>query len=133
MKNFMNFRLGFIGLLIFHFLMINQVLAQSSQKGSEAARPIPPIVLKAFEKSCLNCHSANGNFMAESKVNLSKWVDYSPEKQAAKAKAMCKEISSGDMPPKKFRKKHPEDIPTSDDIKIICDWAQSLQTPQKVN
>ena len=119
---------GFVGLLLILFSIVNQLSAQSTQKKIETVNQIPPNVLKAVEKSCVNCHSSNGNFMAESKVNLSKWCDYSSEKQAAKANAMCKEISDGDMPPKRFRKKHPENIPTPEDIKIICDWAQSLQS-----
>ena len=118
---------AFICMLFFISAMFNPVLAQTSQKSNEVGKPIPANVQKAFEKSCIKCHADHGNFMAESKVNLSKWADYSAEKQANKAKAMCKEVSEGDMPPKKFRKKNPENVPTSDDIKIICDWAQSLQ------
>jgi hypothetical protein len=44
---------------------------------------------------------------------------------------MCKELSKGKMPPKSFREDHPEAIPTSDEIKTICDWAQSLQVEGK--
>jgi hypothetical protein len=133
MKKIMDFTIGFAGLLFFLFVMFNQVSAQSSQEGSKEGKPIPPNVIKTVEKSCVNCHSGHGNFMALSKVNLPKWSEYSPEKQAAKAKAMCNEISKGQMPPKRFRKKHPESVPTSDDIKMICEWAQLLQSPPKAN
>jgi hypothetical protein len=133
MKSILNFSVEFTGLLFFLFITVNQVSAQSSQMGNEKGKPIPQNVLKTVEKSCMNCHSENGNFMAESKINLSKWKEYSTEKQAVKAQAMCQKISKGEMPPKKYRKKHPENIPTSDDIKIICEWSQSLQALQKTN
>ncbi len=127
MKKITKSSIAFICMLFFISVLFNQGLAQTSQKSNDAAKPIPADVQKAFEKSCIKCHSDHGNFMAESKVNLSKWADYSAEKQASKAKAMCKEVSEGDMPPKKFRKKNPENVPTPEDIKTICDWAQSLQ------
>jgi uncharacterized membrane protein len=110
---------------------VNIALAQSEQKAKEQSNPIPSDVMKIIEKSCLNCHSEPGKTLALSHVNLSKWDQYSPEKQADKAKAMCKEVSKEKMPPKKFRGDHPEAVPTSDEVKTICDWAQSFQQVKK--
>jgi hypothetical protein len=111
--------------------ILNTVSAQTAQKDKAATKPIPADVLKVAEKSCVKCHTEPGNKMALSMVNLSYWDKYSPEKQASKANTMCKMVTKGKMPPKSYRKEHPDGLPTKDDIKIICDWAASLQMPKK--
>ena len=105
MKKIFSVTFGFIGLLSLIAISDNGVLAQSIQKNNEPGKPIPSEVQKITEKSCKNCHSEPGKLLALAKLNLSKWDTYTPEKQAAKAKAMYNEVSKGDMPPKKFRKK----------------------------
>ena len=120
-----------LGLFLVLIVCSNLVSAQPAQKGKEEGKPIPSEVLKITTKSCGSCHAEPGNFMALPHVNLSKWNSYSPEKQAAKSQAMCDELTKTQMPPKKFRKKHPEAIPTPAEIKMICDWAQSLQMTKK--
>jgi hypothetical protein len=90
-------------------------------------KPIPVEVMKVLEKSCTDCHSDPGSTMAQMHVNLSLWDKYTPNKQIAKAKAMCDIVSKGKMPPKNFRKNHPDKIPAENEIKILCDWAKSLQ------
>lgn len=107
------------------------VSAQSIQKDTVLVKSIPLEVMKVFEKSCINCHSEPGKTLALTHFNFVKWDQYSPDKKASKAKAMCNEVTKGKMPPKKFRESNPDAVPTSDEIKIICDWAQSLQTSAK--
>jgi len=102
-------------------------LAQSDQKDIVQSNPIPEEVMKIVEKACVNCHSEPGKTLALSHLNLSEWDQYSIEKQAGKAKAMCNEITKDKMPPQKFRANFPEAVLTTDEIKTICDWAQSLQ------
>ena len=65
--------------------------------------------------------------MALMHLNLSNWDKFSLEKQADKAKDMCKMVSKGKMPPKDFREKNPGAAPNKDEGKIICDWATSIQ------
>ena len=107
------------------------VQAQTQQNDKLQGTKVPMEVMKILEKTCVNCHSEPGKTLALSHVNLSKWDQYSPDKQADKAKSMCKEVTKEKMPPKKFRDEHPESIPTSDEIKTICDWAQSLEVVKK--
>ena len=128
MKTFQNISTT---VLIFIFLTLigaGKASAQSVQKGNTLADIIPSDVKSIVEKSCVNCHSEPGKTLALSRVNLTKWDQYSVEKQAAKAKAMCYEISKDKMPPKKFRANFPESVLSSEEIKTICDWAQSLQS-----
>jgi hypothetical protein len=108
-------------------LTVSYATAQTNQIDTVPGKVIPPDVMKIIDKSCVNCHAEPGKTLALTHINFSKWDQYSPDKQASKANAMCKELTKGKMPPKKFREANADAIPTNDEIKIICDWAQSLQ------
>jgi hypothetical protein len=64
--------------------------------------------------------------MALMHVDFDKWATYKPEKQADKAKAMCKMVTKAAMPPKSFRNNNPDKVPTEASVRIICNWAASL-------
>jgi len=131
MKKLIRIVLAVASILFITALIINPVSAQSAQKGGQKEKSIPDGVMKIAEKSCVNCHTEPGNFMALSHVNLTIWDKYSPEKQADKAKAMCNMVSKEKMPPKKFRENHPDGVPTREEIKTICAWAESIQVAKK--
>ena len=61
--------------------------------------------------------------LALSKVKMSEWSSYSPEKQASKAEDMCKMVTKGKMPTKGFLKDHPEATLTPEQIATICNWS----------
>jgi hypothetical protein len=94
-------------------------------------KPIPENIMKIAQKSCVKCHTTGGNGMALSHLNLSKWDEMSPEKQATKAADICKMVTNDKMPPKSFREKNPNGVPTKDEIKEICDWSSSIMMPKK--
>ena len=131
MKKLISIAVAVASVLFITALIITPVTIQSAPKGDGGGKPIPESIMKIAQKSCVNCHTEPGNFMALSHVNLSNWDKYTPEKQAAKAKAMCNMVSKDKMPPKKFREDHPNGVPSKDEIKTICDWAQSLQVTKK--
>jgi len=90
---------------------------------------IPDSVYIVFERACMDCHSdASGGF-AKSKVNFSKgkWNSYSKEKQADKAKDICKVMKNGSMPKKSWIKSNPNGVPTPKEINRICKWSDDLQ------
>jgi hypothetical protein len=87
--------------------------------------------MKVLDKSCAACHKDPGMKFAQGPFNISTFVNYSPEKQAAKAKAVCNMATKGKMPPKKYQANNPGLVPTKDDIKILCDWAASLNPDNK--
>jgi mono/diheme cytochrome c family protein len=97
---------------------------------SSATDSIPVGLQQIFNKSCMDCHAKGGSQIAMSALNFSKWGDYAPVKQVKKASAICNEVSDGSMPPKSFRKAHPEAIPTEAQKDSICKWSASL-TPNK--
>ena len=103
------------------------VSAQAAQKSASDKKPIPSEVMKIAQKSCAKCHIDGGM----GGLKFTEWDSYTPEKQAAKAKAMCNKVTGKIMPPKNFIKKNPEAAPTDTDIKTICDWSASLQPAKK--
>ena len=126
--------LSVLGIIVIVVLVGNWILnplkAGPADK-EKMGKPIPENIMKIAEKSCVKCHTSGGNGMALSHVNLSKWNEMTPEKQATKAADMCKMVTKDKMPPKGFREKNPGAAPTQDEVKEICDWASSLAMPKK--
>jgi len=130
MKKLSKLALAVASILFIIAMINNPVYAQKAQPAG--SKPIPENIVKIAERSCLKCHiEPGGNNMAASMINLSKWDTYSGEKQAEKAKKMCKMVTKGKMPPKSFKKKHPNAAPTPEEVKMICVWSQSLQPAPK--
>jgi hypothetical protein len=126
MKKIIIIAAAITGVLLLTAMIIAPVSKQSSQITGKDQKPIPANVMKIAEKSCAGCHMEPGMKMAMGVLNLSAWDKYAAEKQAAKAKAMCKFVTKNKMPPKRTRTNNPDLVPTQDDVKIICDWAASL-------
>ncbi len=134
MKKANSITLTMLGIVFLTSMIMNHSSAQTSlppQKEGNVSKPISSGVMKIAERSCVKCHTEGGNGMALMHLNLSNWDKFSPEKQAGKAKDMCKMVSKGKMPPKSFREKNPGAAPTKDEAKIICDWATSIQVVKK--
>ena len=134
MKTAISITFSVLGIVFLTSMIINHSSAQASQpsgKDGTVGKPISSAVMKIAERSCVKCHTEGGNGMAVMHLNLSNWDKFSPEKQADKAKDMCKMVSKGKMPPKGFTEKNPGAAPTKDETKIICDWATSIQVVKK--
>jgi cytochrome c5 len=113
--------------LICMTILAYPVAAQTTQKPAAVPTTLPADMTKFIQNSCAHCHMEPGNGMAMSKVNFSKWDEYSAEKQASKANSVSKMVTKGKMPPKGFRADHPDKVPTEADKKMVQDWAASLQ------
>ncbi len=131
MKKAISISLALVGTVFITSMIINHSSALPAAKDGIVSRPIPAGVMKIAEKSCVKCHTEGGKGMAQLHLNLSNWDKFSPEKQAGKAKDMCKMVSKGKMPPMSFREKNPGGTPSQEEVKIICDWAQSYQVIKK--
>lgn len=108
-------------------VLINQIVAQSAPKNIVKTKPIPERIMKIAERSCVKCHTEPGSPMALAHLDLYNWDKYSAEKQAAKAKKMCSMVTKAKMPPKSFRAKNPGDIPSLEEVNMICNWASEIQ------
>ena len=116
--------------VIFAFMLVLNPQTVIGSKKPVPAGPgtaLPDSVLKFVQKTCMDCHADDGNFMAKGKVNFSTWDTYSAEKQMDKSKAICKALTKSDMPPSKWRKNNPANVPTPAEIDMVCRWANSLQ------
>jgi len=123
---------------IYSFLAVTMIVIVSAlvlvpQKASSQNDPkagsssIPDDVNAIFKTACVGFHSDDGSKMAKMHVNLAKWDEYNVEKKASKAQDICKQVTKGSMPPKKFKKEHPDKVPTDAQVKMICDWANTLK------
>ena len=124
MKKLMIIVVAFVSVLFMTALTIDSVSTKSVLKNVSGSKPISDEVMKIAKKSCVKCHTEPGNKMALMHVNMSNWDKYSAAEQAEKAKKMCNMVTKGKMPPKHFTDKHPEGVPSKEEIKTICDWAQ---------
>jgi len=107
-------------------------LAFSPAKASGLARSgegnpeLPDSVAKIVQKACIDCHSNDGNGMAKGKVNFDKWNTYDVKKQASKAFNISKQVSKSSMPPGKWRKNNPDNVPTPAETEVLKNWAKAL-------
>lgn len=99
-----------------------------SGKSTPVSSAMPDNVKAVLKNSCMACHGTDGKKMAMSMVNFSEWDNYSPEKQAKKASAVCNVITKGSMPPKGYRSANPGAVLTDAQKEMICTWSKSLQT-----
>lgn len=102
------------------------MLPLNGQSGESASNAIPDNLNNVFQTSCMPCHGEKGGRLPGSKLNFSRWKGYGPAKEADKAFQICSALQKESMPPKTFRKKHPELVPTPEQIKLICKWAESI-------
>jgi hypothetical protein len=93
----------------------------------EPGKALPDSIQKFVQRACMDCHADDGSAMARGKLNFTKWGSYDSEKQAKKANAMAKELSKGDMPPKKWRANNADDVPTPAETDMVVKWAKTFQ------
>ncbi|MBM3404665.1 MAG: hypothetical protein FJY10_07220 [Bacteroidetes bacterium] len=99
---------------------------QTPTQQTQSTSGIPDSVYVILKKACMACHSDQGTGLAKGKLNLSPWDGYSADRKVSKARAICKEMKAGTMPPRRFVAKNPEAQLTDDQIRIVCDWTASL-------
>jgi hypothetical protein len=88
-------------------------------------REIPENVNTILQKSCSGCHSTlSTNDKAKDKLNLNEWNNYSNTALASKLGDIDKTVSEGEMPPKRFLERFPDKKLTTEEVKILHDWAK---------
>ncbi len=102
------------------------VKAQSVQNEVGKSKPVPAAVTAILEKSCIGCHSDDGNTFAKMHVNFTEWNESSAEEQKSIGQDIVKIVTKGKMPPKKFLKNNPEAKLTDAEKTTICNWAGQL-------
>lgn len=125
MKNIFGFKNMLWQLTIVFMLASIQITLCQTVKENPSA--IPENINRILKVSCLNCHGSEGRLLALAKLNLSKWAEFTAAEKANKAAGICYELTEGKMPPKSARKSNPELIPSTEQIELICKWAESLK------
>ncbi len=123
---FMLIALFIVAVVVTMVAMPSVKTASSIFISGDEGQPLADSIMKIVKVSCMDCHADGGNGMACAHVNFSKWVSYKPEKQAAKANDVCKMITNGAMPPKRYCENNPDAVPTQAQLTTICNWAKSL-------
>ena len=104
----------------------NPMKAQDVQKEAGKSKPVPAAVTAILEKSCISCHSDDGNTLAKMHFNFTKWDEYSLDEQASTGQDILKMVTKGKMPPKKFLENNPDGKLSEEEKSIICNWTTSL-------
>ncbi|HUQ30842.1 MAG TPA: heme-binding domain-containing protein [Pyrinomonadaceae bacterium] len=104
---------------------------------------LTPEVAAVLDRSCNDCHSNRTRWPWYSNIapvswfvvghvnegrremNFSDWAGYSPEDRQGYLKKMCREVERGDMPLKSYLRLHSEANLSSEDVKLLCDWANA--------
>jgi hypothetical protein len=120
---------GFISssMIMAIIVMAASIGSASGQSGKKLAAPVPDDVSKIVMNSCMPCHGSNGGVMAKTKLDFSKWTEYTANTAAEKAGKICTLITEEKMPPKKARESKPEIVPTKEQVDLICKWAETLK------
>jgi len=139
------------GLYVLAFLVAIQLYRpeQTNPPVDESkALAATPEVAATFKRACADCHSNNTIWPWYSKIsplslvithdvdegrehlNFSKWADYNARDKGRALEHICKEVSSGDMPPSQYTLLHSDAKLSDQEKKSICDWANTtLKTP----
>ena len=87
---------------------------------------IPDNVQQIFDKSCYECHNtASKNKKAREKLDFDNLSFLSSSKVKAKLSAIADAVIEGEMPPKKYLKKHPEKALSRKDKEVLTDWIRN--------
>jgi hypothetical protein len=106
--------------------------------------PVPPAVQTVLQRACYDCHSNHTHYpwyaevqpvrwfldshIADGKrhLNFSEYSSYTAKRAAKKAEEIGDEVEHHEMPLKSYTWMHPEARLTSEEIKLLTDWAEKL-------
>ncbi len=94
---------------------------------TEKSIVIPVNIQKVIDNSCIGCHNTKSkNKKGKMKLDFDKMTngDYSVGKTSSKLRGIIKELNEKKMPPEKFLNKYPERAISSEEAKLLVDWAK---------
>jgi len=108
------------------FLTGFSVMEKPNSAQEQDAFEVPENIMAIFNESCMDCHNAKSkNKKGKMKLKLDQLTTMKKSKLISKLNKIAKEVTKGDMPPKKFVKNYPEHVPSADNKKVLIDWAKS--------
>jgi hypothetical protein len=124
-------------------------IGQASQS-VEAHLHVPPEIATLIDRSCADCHSNKTRWPwyshvapvswfvidhvnhGRSHLNFSEWGRFTTRESGEMLQDICKEVKSGTMPLDSYTRIHTTAKLSGDDIKAICDWANSQRKPERI-
>ena len=95
---------------------------------------IPDDVQQIINKSCYDCHnSASSNKKAIKKFNFDKLNFLKKQQAILEWDKVTASIIDGEMPPKKFNKKHPDKRLTMTNKQVLTNWIKTLSEEVKIS
>lgn len=94
----------------------------------EGNTTIPEGVFQVLKPSCMPCHSNEGKDKPKAAVNFSTWDQYTSTEKMMLAASVKGEVQEKKMPPKKFLESHPEAKLSEEQLTLILQWCDSLQS-----
>jgi len=110
------------GFFLFSF---STIYGQTPEK-PQPMSSIPAELNTIFTTSCLKCHGTGGGSYVLSKVDFSKWDEYTADVKAKKAKAINDAVANGSMPPKSYIKANSGAALLKDQIELIRKWSETF-------
>jgi len=104
---------------------------------------LTPEAAAILNRSCNDCHSNQTRWPwytnvapiswfvinhvndGRRQMNFSDWAQYDRSEQENYLRKICREVKSGDMPIHSYLWLHGDAKPSSEDVKILCDWANA--------
>ena len=118
-------------LLVFSFVFLMDNKNPESRvpdANSVMSISIPGNIQTILDNSCMGCHNSESkNTKGKNKLNFDKFTNdgYSKGKLIGKLDGIVKTLKKGDMPPKKFLEKYPDRMLSTEDVKVLSQWATS--------
>jgi hypothetical protein len=141
--------LKWIGISLVVLFVVSQAIrpaktnpAVDETQTMQANTHMSPEVAAILDRACSNCHSSKTTWPwysqvapvswfivsdvndARSKLSLSDWGTYKPEKKASRLQEICEQVEQGDMPLASYVLIHPTARLSESDKQLLCDWAK---------
>jgi len=104
---------------------------------------VNPVAFGVIDRSCANCHSEqvkwpwygyiapaswlleNDVSRARSRLNLSRWAEYTSQEQETLLSAVGAAVRTGEMPPARYKLLHPEAELSSAERNLLYEWSRA--------
>jgi len=126
--------IAILGIVFILFSFKNNTIEKYNDISTIETLDIPANVKAIIDNKCMGCHSNDAkNGKSKMKLNFDNISngEYSRGKIISKLDKIVKILSKDKMPPEKFLAKYPDKKLTSEESKLISDWASEQSSLMK--
>lgn len=115
-------------------LFVSVGLSAQNQPAKKITYPMPQKVQTVFENKCYGCHNNEARSeKARTGLNFDTLDQLDKVQLVSRLSEVKKEVSEGEMPPKKMVEKHPEAALTAAESKALIAWVKTESAKQLKN